>query len=86
MLIKNILIGTFVDLLGVVDALGLGREKADGGVSEHGIDLIHDTRHLYTRARIDGRKAMSRGIFRWQTKDNICQCEKSRSTLFILLK
>ena len=53
---KNIFIGTFVDLSGVVDELGLGREKVDGGVSEHGIDLIHDTRHLYTRARIDGIK------------------------------
>ena len=62
MLIKKIFIGTFVDLPGVVDELGLGREKADGGVSEHGIDLIHDTRHLCTRARIGGRKVMSRGI------------------------
>ena len=62
MLIKKIFIGTFVDLPGVVDELGLGREKADGGVSEHGIDLIHDTRHLCTRFRIDGMKAMSRGI------------------------
>ena len=26
------------------------------------IDLIHDTRHLCTRSRIDGIKAMSRGI------------------------
>ena len=26
------------------------------------IDLIHDTRHLCTRFRIDGIKAMSRGI------------------------
>ena len=26
------------------------------------IDLIHDTRHLYTRSKIDGIKAMSRGI------------------------
>ena len=60
--IKNIFIGTFVDLPGVVNELGLGREKADGGVSEHGIDLIHDTRHLRTRFRIDGIKAMSRGI------------------------
>ena len=34
----------------------------DGGVSEHGLDLIHYTRHLCTRARIDGIKAMSRGI------------------------
>ena len=59
---KNIFIGTFVDLPGVVVELGLGREKADGGVSEHRIDLIDDTRHLFTRFRIDGRKAMSRGI------------------------
>ena len=62
MLIKKIFIGTFVDLPGVVDELGLGREKADGGVSEQGIDPIHDTRHLCTRFRIDGIKAMSRGI------------------------
>ena len=59
---KNIFIGTFVNLSGVVDELGLGREKVDGGVSEHGLDLIHDTRRLCTRARIDGIKAMSRGI------------------------
>ena len=26
------------------------------------IDLIHDTRHLCTRSKIDGIKAMSRGI------------------------
>ena len=26
------------------------------------IDVIHDTRHLCTRSRIDGIKAMSRGI------------------------
>ena len=26
------------------------------------IDLIHDVRHLCTRSRIDGIKAMSRGI------------------------
>ena len=64
MLIKKkiIFIVTFVDLPGVVDELGLGREKVDGGVSEHGLDLIHYTRHLCTRARIDGIKAMSRGI------------------------
>ena len=62
MLIKKIFIGTFVDLPGVVDELGLGREKADGGVSEQGIDLIHDPLHLCTRFRIDGIKAMSRGI------------------------
>ena len=59
---KNIFIGTFADLPGVVDELGLGREKANGGVSEQGIDLIHYTRHLFTRFRIDGRKAMSRGM------------------------
>ena len=28
------------------------------------IDLIHDTRHLCTRSKIDGMKAMSRGISR----------------------
>ena len=51
------------------------------------VDLIHDTRHLCTRFRIDGIKAMSRGIsLRGQTKDKICQCKKSRSTLFILSK
>ena len=59
---KNIFIGAFVDLSDVVDELGLGREKADGDVSEHGLDLIHDTRHLFTRFRIDGIKAMPRGI------------------------
>ena len=26
------------------------------------VDLIHDTRHLCTRSKIDGIKAMSRGI------------------------
>ena len=43
------------------------------------IDLIHNTRYLCTPFRIDGIKAMSRGIL-----DKICQCLKSRSTLFIL--
>ena len=33
-----------------------------GGGGEGGIDLIHDTRHLCTRFRIDGIKAMLRGI------------------------
>ena len=45
------------------------------------IDLIHDTRYLCTPFRIDGIKAMSRGIL-----DKICQCLKSRSTLLILSK
>ena len=31
-------------------------------------------------------KAMSRGISGGQTKDKICECEKSRSILFILSK
>ena len=30
--------------------------------STHGIDLIPDTRHLFKRFRIDGIKAMLRGI------------------------
>ena len=30
--------------------------------STHGIDLTHDTRHLCMRFRIDGIKAMLRGI------------------------
>ena len=35
------------------------------------VDLIHDTRHICTRFRIDGIKAMYRGISsRGQTKDN----------------
>ena len=32
------------------------------------IDLIHDTRHLCTRFRIDGIKAMSRGILEGKLK------------------
>ena len=30
--------------------------------STYGIDLMHDTRHLFKRFRIDGIKAMLRGI------------------------
>ena len=33
-----------------------------GNVKVARIDLIHDTRHLCTRSRIDGLKPMSRGI------------------------
>ena len=50
------------------------------------IDLIHDTHHLCTHFRTDGIKANIKWYFRGQTKDKICHCEKSRSTLFILSK
>ena len=49
------------------------------------IDLIHDTRHLCTRLRTDGIKVTSRACFlRGQASDKICQCKKSRSSLFVL--
>ena len=44
------------------------------------IDFIHDTRYLCTRSRIDGIKAMSRGISGGK------QVIKSRPSLFILSK
>ena len=50
------------------------------------IDLIHDTHHLCTHFRTDRIKANIKWYFRGQTKDKICHCEKSRSTLFILSK
>ena len=52
------------------------------------IDQIHDNRpsRLCTRFRIDGIKAMSRSISGGKQKGKICQCKKSRSTLFIVSK
>ena len=48
------------------------------------MDLIHDTRHFCTRLRTDVVKAKSRGFSGGQTSDNICQCKKLRSGLYIL--
>ena len=53
------------------------------------IDLKHDTRQscLCTRFRIVGRdKSNVMWYFREPKKGKICQCKKSRSTLFILSK
>ena len=63
------------------------------------IDPILDTRHLCTRLRTDGIKAWIierlsiihdesnvTWYLRGQTKEKICHCEKSHSTLFILSK
>ena len=59
---------------------GLGQQNTGNP-----IDLIHDTRHLCTRLRTDGIKVTSRACFlRGQASDKICQCKKSRSSLFIL--
>ena len=38
------------------------------------IDLIHDTRHLYTRFKIDGRKGKSRGVSGCKQVKNIVNC------------
>ena len=42
------------------------------------IDLIHDTRHLYTRLKTDGLKAMSRGFSGCRQADKICRYKKLR--------
>ena len=47
------------------------------------IDRIHDTRHLCTRFRIDGRKAMSRGIFKGASQKTIVNARnRGRLCLF----
>jgi len=38
------------------------------------LDLIHDTRLLYTRFRIDGRKAKSRGVSGGKQVKKIVNC------------
>ena len=40
-----------------------------------GIDLIHDTCHVYTRSRIDGIKIVSCGISAGTQNAKICLCE-----------
>ena len=42
------------------------------------IDLIHDIRHLYTRLKTDGLKAMSRGFSGCRQADKICRYKKLR--------
>ena len=47
------------------------------------IDLIHDTRHLCTRSKIDGIKAMSRGISRGKQVIKFTNtCNRGRVCLF----
>ena len=48
------------------------------------IDFIHDARHLCTRSRTDGIKAMSRGFSGGEQVKKTCQWKKSRLSLFIL--
>ena len=48
------------------------------------IDLIHNTRHLYTRLRVDWIKAMSHGCSGKKQVIKSCRYKKSRSDLFIL--
>ena len=49
------------------------------------IDLTHDTRHLYTRARTDGIKAMLGGFAGGkQVSKSTARYKKSQLILFIL--
>ena len=77
----------------------LGKGAVVGKRKGATIDLIHDTRHLCTRLRTDGIKAWiierpsiihDKSNVTWyvrgQTKEKICHCEKSHSTLFIFSK
>ena len=61
-------------------------QDTQGAIGNARIGLIHDTHHLCTRFRIDGIKAMSRGISGGKQKIKFAKFEKSRSTLFILSK
>ena len=44
------------------DTLNIQRTDTEISLFQKPIDLIHDTRYLCTRFRMDGIKAMSRGI------------------------
>ena len=52
------------------DTFNIQRTDIEISLLEKPIDLIHYTRHLCTRFRIDGIKAMSRGISEGKQKIN----------------
>ena len=53
------------------DTFNIQRTDIEISLLQKPIDLIHDTRHLYTRLRIDAIKAMSRGISGGKQKINL---------------
>ena len=69
------------------------RQDTQGAIGNARIDRIHDTHHICTCFRIDGIKAMSRGISGGKQKiklanlrnrGRLCLFSQNKTTIFIL--